>query len=308
MRTCVILNARAGSAEAATDLRADLASRPDIDVCEPTSAADVRACVARALEAGCDTVVAAGGDGTVHTVVNALAADLDRARLAVLPLGTGNDLCRTLAVPFDPLAALALLDTGSERRIDLVRVDTAGRSLWCANVAAGGFTGQMQEQLTDDVKALWGPLAYLRGAVGVLPNLTGYQTTLRLDDGVVERIDALNVLVANGRTAGGGLQVAPLANPEDGLLDVVTVFYRPLLELTGVAALLLAGDYLRSDYVIHQRARRVQVVSTPGMWFSIDGELLSNESITFTVRPRALRVLVGPDYTPEPAEGGWSVG
>jgi diacylglycerol kinase (ATP) len=304
MRTCLILNAHAGLAEAADDVRAALAGRADVRVREPSSADEVRACVADALAAGCDTVVAAGGDGTVHTIVNALAADFDQARLAILPLGTGNDLCRTLAIPADPLAALALLDNGTEHRIDLVRAETAGRSLYCTNVAAGGFTGQMQEALTDDIKARWGPVAYLRGAASVLPNLTDYHTTLNLDDGVTERINALNVLVANGRTAGGGLLVAPRANPEDGLLDVVTVFYRPLLDLTGVAALLLAGDYTRSDHVIHQRARRVRVASTPGMWFSIDGELVTNEPITFTVRPRTLRVLVGPDYTPEPAAAG----
>jgi diacylglycerol kinase (ATP) len=94
--------------------------------------------------------------------------------------------------------------------------------------------------------------------------------------------------------------VAPRANPEDGLLDVVTVRYVPLLDLTGVAALLLTGDYLASDDVLHQRARRVEVRSTPGMWFSIDGKLQTNEPAVFTVEPRALRVLVGPEYTPEP--------
>ena len=303
MRTCVILNASAGSAPAATDLKAVLANRPDVALCEPTSSDDVRACVAGALEAGCETVVAGGGDGTVHKVVNALATDFDRVRLAILPLGTGNDLARTLAIPADPAAALALLDGGAERRIDLIRVETGARSLYGVNVAAGGFGGQMEEALTDDLKAWWGPLAYLRGAVTVLPNLAGYQTTLRLDEALVERVQALNVLVANGRTAAGGFRVAPLANPEDGLLDVVTVCYRPLLDLAGVAALLLTGDYTSSEYVLHQRARRVEVTSRPGMWFSIDGELLGNEPTAFTVRPRALRVLVGPDYTPDPARG-----
>jgi diacylglycerol kinase (ATP) len=303
MRACVILNASAGSAASATDLKARLASRPDVRLCEPDFAEEVRACVAGALADGCDTVVAAGGDGTIHTVVNALAADPGRARLGILPLGTGNDLARTLAIPSDPAAALALLGRGAERRIDLVRVATGGRSLYCVNVAAGGFSGQMEESLTDEVKAWWGPLAYLRGAANVLPNLAGYRTTLRLDEGVVARVEALNVLVANGRTAAGGFRVAPTANPEDGLLDVVTVCYRPLLDLAGVAALLLAGDYTSSDYVLHQRARRVEVASRPGMWFSVDGELVGNEPATFTVEPRALRVVVGPDYTPEPPAG-----
>jgi diacylglycerol kinase (ATP) len=301
MPTCIILNSRAGSAEAADGLRPALAGRPDVRLCEPDSADEVRGCVAGALKAGCDTLVAAGGDGTVHTVVNALADDFGRARLGILPLGTGNDLCRTLAIPPDPVAALALLDAGAERRLDVIRADLAGRTLYCANVAAGGFTGQMQELLTEGVKAWWGPLAYLRGAVNVLPNLTDYHTTLSLDDGPVERIEVLNVLVANGRFAGAGLQVAPRANPEDGLLDVIAVFYRPLLDLTGVAALLLAGDYLSSDHVLHQRARRVHLASEPAMWFSIDGELVSSATATFTVRPGALCVLVGPDYTPDPA-------
>jgi diacylglycerol kinase (ATP) len=301
MRTCVILNASAGSAPSATDLKAELARRRDVSLCEPTSADEVRACVAGALKDGCDTVVAAGGDGTIQKVVNALAPDFGRARLAILPLGTGNDLARTLAIPPDPASALAVLDAGAERRIDLIRVEAGARSLYCVNAAAGGFSGQMEEMLTDEVKAWWGPLAYLRGAANVLPNLSGYQTTLRLDEGVVERVEALNVLVANGRTAAGGFRVAPSANPEDGLLDLVTVFYRPLPDLAGVAALLLAGDYTSSDYVLHQRARRVEVSSRPGMWFSIDGELLGNEPTAFTVLPHALRVVVGPDYTPGPA-------
>jgi diacylglycerol kinase (ATP) len=300
MRICIFANARAGSAPAAADLREQLAGQSPYLWREPASAAELRETVAEALAAGCDTLVAAGGDGTVHALVNTLAPHFDRARIGVLPLGTGNDLCRTLAIPLEPFAALEALEAGRERRLDLMRVETPTRRLYCVNVAAGGFTGQIQEAMTEDVKAWWGPLAYLRGAANVLPNLTGYHTHLRLDDRPSQEVEVLNVLVANGRTAGGGLSVAPLANPEDGLLDVITVCYGPLLDLTGVAALLLAGNYLESEWVMHQTARRVEVVSTPGMWFSIDGEPLTQEAITFTLLPRVLRVLVGANYRPVP--------
>jgi diacylglycerol kinase (ATP) len=235
MRTCIILNSHAGSALAATALHDALAGLPDVELFQPGSHDETVACAVRAVASGCDTLVAAGGDGTIHTVVNVLAGHIDRTRLGILPLGTGNDRARTLAIPTDPLRAVEVLAGGIERRIDLIRVESAGRMLHCVNVAAGGFSGQMQELLTDDVKAWWGPLAYLRGAANVLPNLTDYDTTLRLDDGPARRVEALNVLVANGRTAAGGFRVAPRANPEDGLLDVVTVRYAPLLDLTGVA-------------------------------------------------------------------------
>ena len=116
------------------------------------------------------------------------------------------------------------------------------------------------------MKATWGPLAYLRGAASVLPDLHEYETYLSYDDGPPERVEALNVVVANGRYAAKGWEVASAANPEDGLLDVVVVRYGPLLDLTDVAARLLAGDYLESDLVLHRRARRVRVASRPGMW------------------------------------------
>jgi diacylglycerol kinase (ATP) len=243
-----------------------------------------------------DLIAAAGGDGTIHAVVNGMATDFKRACLGVIPLGTGNDLVRTLAIPDDPLQAFEVLTTGTERRLDLIRVESAGQRVYCVNVASGGFSGQMQEALTDELKATWGPLAYLRGAFNVLPDLKEYQTDLRLDDGSVERLQALNVIVASGRTAAGGYQVAPQANPEDGLLDVLVIPYAPLLDLAYIAARLLAGDYHHTEQVLYRQARQVRVDSRPGMWFSIDGDLLTNEPIQFTVMPQALRVIVGPEY------------
>jgi diacylglycerol kinase (ATP) len=67
-----------------------------------------------------------------------------------------------------------------------------------------------------------------------------------------------------------------------------------------VAARFLAGTYLDSDSVAYRRVRRVHIAARPGMWFNVDGELLTKEPITCTVRPQALRVIVGPDYLPNP--------
>jgi diacylglycerol kinase (ATP) len=267
---------------------------------ETTPESSARKLAASALQEGARLVVAAGGDGTINEVVNGLAGNFEQARLGVLPLGTGNDLARTLALPLDAQEAFRLLTSGSVRALDVMRVETASNTMYGLNVAAGGFTGQMNELMTDDLKATWGPLAYLRGAVGVLPNLTDYETFVTWDDGAEERIAALNIIVANGRTAAGGFMVAPTANPEDGVLDVVIVQSGSLVDLAGVAARLLAGNYVDSDLVLHRQVRRVRVAARPGMWFNVDGELMTKDPVTFTVLPRTLQMVVGKDYTPGP--------
>ncbi|MGK3964527.1 diacylglycerol kinase family protein [Sorangium sp. So ce118] len=300
MSIVIIVNPAAGNAAQSTRLHELAAARPGVRVAATEGPGHGRELARAAVEEGADTVVAAGGDGTINEVVQGLGPYRDRARLGLVPLGTGNDLARTLGIPFDPAEAFALLDgdriEALTRRLDLVHVETAGQTRYCLNVAAGGFSGQVDEALTDEMKAAWGPLAYVRGAMKVLPDLTGYETTIAWDDQEFERVEALNVIVANGRTCAGGMRVASGASMEDGLLDVVIVRYASLLDLAAVAARLLAGTYLNSDEVTHRRASRVRIAAKPGMWFNVDGELVSNEPISFSVEHRALRVVVGPGY------------
>jgi diacylglycerol kinase (ATP) len=300
MKIYIILNPNAGSAKQAEALREAIHADPAMTLWETKRGAQASELAAAAVQEGAGLVVAAGGDGTINEVVNGLASDFSRARLGILPLGTGNDLARTLALPAEPLEALRLLKTGPVRALDVMRVKTTSGTAYGINVAAGGFTGQVNELMTDELKASWGPLAYLRGAVSVLPNLTDYETFISWEDGTEERIAAFNIIVANGRTAAGGFMVAPTANPEDGLLDVVIVQSGSLLDLAGVAARLVVGNYVDSDLVLHRQVRRVRVAARPGMWFNVDGELLTKDPVSFSILPRALQVVVGTGYTPEP--------
>jgi diacylglycerol kinase (ATP) len=175
--------------------------------------------------------------------------------------------------------------------IDLVRM-TSGRRRYFVNVSAGGFSSVMNEKLTSEIKAAWGPLAYLRSAAAALPELQAYRTTMIFDDTEELVIDLYNVLVANGQFAGGGLPIALQANLSDGLLDVVLVPKRPAAEMALLAAQMLLGKHISSDAVIFRRAKKVSVESRPGMWFNADGELVGNEPAVFQIVPRALDFVV----------------
>jgi diacylglycerol kinase (ATP) len=93
-----------------------------------------------------------------------------------------------------------------------------------------------------------------------------------------------------------------MANPEDGLLDVIGVRYASFIDLAEMSAQFMVGTYLANEHVFHRRAQQVAVISRPGMWFNLDGELLTNEPVALSVKPRTLRVVVGFDYTPEGTE------
>ena len=300
MRPYVVLNPAAGSASSTAVAEAiDRLPGAVVGACEGPGEAP--RLVVQAARAGFDTIIAAGGDGTVSSVVHGLSTLASPPRLGILPLGTGNDLARTLAIPLDLAQAIEVLLAEVERPLDLIDVEADdGTRTIAVNVSAGGFSGEIDEALTPERKRRWGPLAYVFTALEVLPEVQSFRARLVFDDEPPLEVDALNIIVANCRTAGGGRAVAPLANPEDGLLDVVVVRRGSNVDLARIAARLLAGNYLEDDLVTLHRTRRLRVDSDPPMPWNADGELVSRAGVSFAIRPSALRALVGPDYTPAP--------
>jgi len=282
---------------------------PDYTVFEARTPEDTARVVREAARDGFDVVVAAGGDGTVHTVANALmsvggSAD-ERPALGILPFGTGNDLARTLAIPFAPEEALALLASAPRRRLDVIAIRAPGGAVsYAINVVSGGFAVDMRKRMDDDMKKRWGPFAYLIAAAETLPRAATYLLRYRCDGGDEQTIAAHSLVVASGRMAGGGGMVAPMANPEDGWIDVVIVREATVAARAALAARAAVGDYVQSDLVETWRVRRLDITSDPEMAFAVDGEVKAKTPVTFEAVPHALRVIVGQEYAPDPDYSG----
>ncbi|MDQ3624016.1 MAG: diacylglycerol kinase family lipid kinase, partial [Verrucomicrobiota bacterium] len=245
---------------------------------------------ASAAEDGFETVIAAGGDGTLNEVLNGLENAFGRVRLGLLPLGTGNDFARSLKLPTEVDAALGILAAGHTRRVDILRLEGASRR-HALNVSAGGFSGTVNEKLTDKLKATWGPLSYVRGFVEALPELADYHTEIVLDEEERIEVPAYNIVVANGAWVAKGLPIAPEAQIDDGLADLVLIPAASIAQLAVLAPQILLGSHLASDLVVFRRARKIVVKADPPMNFNTDGEWFGGTPVTFTVLPRAIEVL-----------------
>jgi diacylglycerol kinase (ATP) len=249
-------------------------------------------------------LVVAGGDGTINDVVNGLgrAGFPEGVTLGILPAGTGNDLAATLCIPEDPDLAKYVILQNRGRWLDVARVRSDGiGERFFINVATGGLGAEISDANDEELKRRWGKLSYLRASLEVARNFDVRELMLYID-GEERQVEAVNIAVGNCRYTGGGWPATPKANPEDGLLDVVIIENLGVTDLLNLTPAVLAeSDYLDSDGVLFVRAKEIRVdTQPPGLEFTVDGEVIGNEPAQFSVLPRALKVIVGPEYVPEP--------
>ncbi|MFL6240484.1 MAG: diacylglycerol kinase [Actinomycetes bacterium] len=248
-----------------------------------TDAVDAEDRARKAVADGTDTLVALGGDGIVHTAIQAVAGT--GVPLGVVGAGTGNDLARELCIPTDPLAAADLVLSATPRPIDAVRSDN-GR--WFGGVLGSGFDSMVNER----ANVMSWPKGKSRYNLAILAELRVFKPLpFRLTlDGEVWDTHAMLVAVGNGTSYGAGMRVCPNARLDDGLLDVTVL--GPVSKTTFIRTFpnVYKGTHVRRPEVTVRQAREVRLES-PGVVAYADGERFAPLPLTCTCVPGALTVL-----------------
>lgn len=294
----VLWNPSTASADRADVVMQELRRWPEVLIERPRSEEEATEILKEHSGPGA-RIIAAGGDGTVRRTVNLLMRLESQATLGILPLGSGNDLARTLEIPFEPLEALDVIRKGIPQPLDVFEFETAEESGFCANMVTGGNSGRYAEVMTSELKERWGAFCYLRGVIDVLQNLEPFTLTLTRDEDPPETFDVLNFFCANGRSSGGGLVVSPEADSGDGQIDLVIVQDGDAGAIAGLTASYFLSDYKNHELISFRRARQLRIECDPPQPLTADGDTIGHSPVTVRIHAGALRVL-----TPPPPENG----
>ncbi len=255
-----------------------------------TKAGDEARLTLEAIGQGYRTIVAVGGDGTWSKVGNAILGSGVRARLGLVPGGTGCDLAKSLGIPpRDVRACAKIVSAGHVRSIDVGRIE----SRYFLNIAGFGYDVAVLED-SWNVAYLEGPLLYLYCALRQLGSFPGFPIEMAADAAPARKRDLLMLVIANARVFGGGFKIAPAAELGDGQLDAVAFANIGLLARLRIMQQLLAGTHGASPHVESLRVRRLELRFPEPPAYETDGEWNRAASSQVHVEsvPAALDVLV----------------
>lgn len=244
----------------------------------------------KAVDAGFDRVVAVGGDGTTHEVVNGLMEAGGETLLGIIPAGTGNDFPRVMGIPVDYRQASLNLLSGGHRTIDLGMVNDR----YFINVGGVGFDAEVAADVNRKRWSSGSTLPYIVSLLKLLATYNNARVSIYLDEAVVEETILL-VAVGNSQSYGGGMRVVPRAVVDDGFLDVCVGGNLTKMETLSLLPKVFTGKHLEHPKVRYYTSREVTIESDTPLSVHADGETVGQTPAVFRLFPRRLKVWLGRD-------------
>ena len=256
------------------------------------------------MRVGYEMIVSMGGDGTNNEVINGFfengAPIRPDAVLAVLPMGTGGDFVKTIgipkvldeALPFLAGTATTPCDAG---HLTYFRHDGAPAEMYFLNIADFGMGGEIVHRVNNTTKLLRGFLSFLWGTVRTAASYKDKHVRLVVDGKDIGEHIIRNVVIANGRYFGGGMHIAPEAEIDDGLFDILILRKTTVAQGVKVLRMIYSGEILNcKEFVEFHRGRRLDADSSETVLLDVDGEQPGRIPSSFTIIPKPIRLKVKP--------------
>lgn len=273
-------------------IRERIRARNDVDLRVTTAPGDAEELAATAVAEGRERVVAVGGDGTVQEVLNGLLAGGGPAELGIFPVGTGNDLGRSLGLPTDPADAWSVAIGHATQPLDVARATNGdGRERWFASAGGIGFDAQVAAAMATRRGWQAGKAGYLLTTLSELRRFENRRVRIGVDGEIVEA-SVLLVAIANGEYYGGGMRIAPGARTDDGRLDVCVV--GDISRLTAIRQLpnLYRGTHIGHPAVSMRAGSTLSVEGDDRTRAHLDGEPFGGLPLKVVLHAGVVRVAV----------------
>ncbi|MBE8971354.1 lipid kinase [Nostocales cyanobacterium LEGE 12452] len=235
-----------------------------------------------------DLIIIGGGDGTLNAAVDALIET--QLPLGILPLGTANDLARTLGIPNSLNEACKIIGNGHLQRIDLGCVN--GKHFF--NVASMGLSVKITQRLTKEVKRRWGVFAYAATALQVVLEARPFTAEIAIN-GELVRVKTVQIAVGNGRYYGGGMAVADDATIDDQRLDLYSLEIEHWWQVILLLPAMRRGRHIHWQSVRSLQGQEIEVHTRKPRPINTDGEITTYTPAHFRVIPKAIAVFVPPE-------------
>lgn len=254
-----------------------------------------------AMERGQELLVAVGGDGTLHEVVNGMMAVEEETRrctiLGIWPAGSGSDFARGKRIPTDPAQNLALLAQGNSEAVDLGHItcrDSDGREIqrYFLNAADFGIGAKVVARLQERSRWLPGRSSYLWQTIRTLVTFRNPTAQLTIDDAAPQERTFKSIVLANAPYFGGGMCIAPDARTDDARLDLVQVGDLGRFEAIRRLGETFQGGRIDHPDIHYSTCKSLHATATSHVPIEADGELVGFLPATFSMVPRALKILL----------------
>ncbi len=254
-----------------------------------------------ASENGRAWIVAVGGDGTVHEVVNGMmqsgSACVKNLHLGILSMGSGDDFVKSLEIPKNPLDALVLIQKARVKKIDILQVDFLNHkgkkeSRYCMNLSDFGLGGKVMQKVNASQKILGSQMTYFMHAISTFFTFRPFSIVLESEERNYHFHQMMIGLIANGQYFGSGMRVAPEAKVNDGWMNVILVERTGIMGFFKILSQIYRKEKVEDEKIFRLRAKKifVQPTSVRPVYIELDGEQPGTLPATYEVIPQALKI------------------